>query len=79
MSGVDTVAAARGLQGELRARAEEIERARRLPADLSGAFARAGFYRMCVPQVYGGLELPPADTMYTIETLAQADGSAAWS
>ena len=28
--------------------------------------------------MYGGLELPPADTMYTIETLAQADGSAAW-
>jgi alkylation response protein AidB-like acyl-CoA dehydrogenase len=78
VSGVDTVAAARGLQGELRARAEEIERARRLPADLSRAFARAGFYRMCVPEVYGGLELPPADTMYTIETLAQADGSAAW-
>jgi len=23
---------------------------------------------MCVPQAYGGLELPPADTMYTIET-----------
>jgi alkylation response protein AidB-like acyl-CoA dehydrogenase len=78
VSGVDTVAAARGFQGELRARADEIERARRLPADLSRAFARAGFYRMCVPEVYGGLELPPADTMYTIETLAQADGSAAW-
>jgi alkylation response protein AidB-like acyl-CoA dehydrogenase len=77
-SAVDTVAAARAMRGELRARAEEIERARRIPADLSTSFARAGFFRMCVPLVYGGLELPPADTMYTIETLAQADGSSAW-
>jgi len=75
---VDTVGAARAMAGELRGRADEIERARRIPADLSAGFARAGFYRMCVPEVYGGLELPPADTMYTIETLAQADGSAAW-
>ena len=80
MSGshVDTVSTARAMRGELRGRAEEIERARRIPADLSAGFARAGFFRMCVPQAYGGLELPPADTMYTIETLAQADGSAAW-
>jgi indole-3-acetate monooxygenase len=74
----DTVATARAMKGELRGRSDEIERARRMPADLSASFARAGFYRMCVPEVYGGLELPPADTMYTIETLAQADGSAAW-
>jgi alkylation response protein AidB-like acyl-CoA dehydrogenase len=75
---IDTVAAARAMRGELRGRADEIERARRIPADLSTTFARAGFFRMCVPEVYGGLELPPADTMYTIETLAQADGSSAW-
>jgi alkylation response protein AidB-like acyl-CoA dehydrogenase len=75
---LDTVTAARAMHADLCARAEEIERARRIPADLSAAFARAGFYRMCVPEVYGGLELPPADTMGTIETLAQADGSSAW-
>jgi len=77
-AGIDTVSAARAMSGELRGRSDEIERTRRIPADLSAGFARAGFYRMCVPEVYGGLELPPADTMYTIETLAQADGSAAW-
>jgi alkylation response protein AidB-like acyl-CoA dehydrogenase len=75
---LDTVSAARAMRAELRARGDEIERARRIPADLSASFARAGFFRMCVPEVYGGLELPPADTMYTIETLAQADGSSAW-
>ena len=76
MSGA--VANARALQTTLRERASEIETARRLPADLSAEFARAGFYRMCVPEKYGGLELPPMTTMETIETLGAADGSAAW-
>lgn len=62
----------------LRERAPEIEEARRLPRDLSERFARAGFYRMCVPEIYGGLELPPAETMQTIEALARADGACAW-
>ena len=74
----DPIAIARALQPKLRERADEIEAARRLPADLSAEFASAGFYRMCVPEAYGGLELPPMTTMETIETLAAADGSAAW-
>src|SRR6056297_336011 len=62
----------------LRERAPEIEAARQLPRDLSERFARAGFYRMCVPEIHGGLELPPAETMQTIEALARADGACAW-
>jgi len=77
-SPVDTLAAARALAPEIRRRADEVEQARRLPRDLSQHFARVGFYRMCVPAAYGGLELPPADTMRTIEAVAQADGSCAW-
>lgn len=75
---VDTLEAARALAPEIRGRADEVEQARRLPPDLSRRFAEAGFYRMCVPEAYGGLELPPADTMRTIEVLAQADGACAW-
>jgi alkylation response protein AidB-like acyl-CoA dehydrogenase len=75
---VDTLAIAEGLQAELRRRGDEVEQARRLPPDLSRRFAEAGFYRMCVPLAYGGLELPPADTMRTIEAVARADGSCAW-
>ncbi len=74
----DPHAAAEELRPALRARADEIESARRLPADLAATFAEAGFYRMCVPACYGGLELPPAETMHAIETLARGDGSAAW-
>jgi alkylation response protein AidB-like acyl-CoA dehydrogenase len=69
---------ARGFDAELRERASEIEDARRLPRDLSDRFARAGFYRMCVPEAYGGLELPPAETMEAIEILARADAASAW-
>jgi alkylation response protein AidB-like acyl-CoA dehydrogenase len=75
---MSVVAAAHDLRKELRDRADEIEQLRRLPRDLSDRFAKAGFYRTCVPEIYGGLELPPDETMQLIETLAQADGSCGW-
>lgn len=75
---IDVRRNARHLSKELIARADEIEANRRLPRDLSDRFASAGFYRTCVPEVYGGLELPPAETMEAIEILARADGSSAW-
>ena len=50
------VAAARGFQAELKSRADEIERGRQLPQDIAVKFAKAGFYRLCVPQAYGGVE-----------------------
>ena len=72
------VAAAEGFRTELIGRADEIELARKLPADISERFASAGFYRTCIPEAYGGLELPPATTARMIEALACADGSAGW-
>jgi alkylation response protein AidB-like acyl-CoA dehydrogenase len=74
----DTIAAARALQPMLRERGDEIESGRRLPADISRRFAEEGFYALGVPEVYGGLERPPVVTAETIETIAQADASAAW-
>ena len=74
----DTRDTARAFTSELRERAQEFEEARRLPRDLSDRFAASGFYPMCVPSVYGGLELAPAKTMETIEILARADGASAW-
>lgn len=72
------VSTARAFQAELKSRADEIERGRQLPSDIAGRFAAAGFYRLCVPEVYGGLEADPATIASVIETLAEADGSAAW-
>ncbi len=74
----DLQAAARGFHAELRSRAGEIESGRRLPADIAKRFAEAGFYRPCVPQAYGGLESDPLTLSNLIETIAEADGSAAW-
>ncbi len=72
------IEAARRFQTELKNRAAEIETARRLPADIADRFASAGFYRLCVPKCYGGIETDPLTLVKVIETLAQADGSAAW-
>lgn len=77
-AGLEPLAAVEALSEEIRSRADEIERARRIPRDLSRSFAAAGLFRMCVPSVYGGLELAPAQTMRTIEAVARADGSSAW-
>lgn len=72
------VSAACGFQEELKRRADEIEKARQLPADIATRFSQAGFYRLCVPSVYGGHEADPLVVAQVIETLGQADGSAAW-
>jgi alkylation response protein AidB-like acyl-CoA dehydrogenase len=69
---------ARSFGPELRERAPAIEQARRLPRDLSDRFAEAGFYRLFVPEIHGGLEAPPAEAMEAVEILAQADGAPAW-
>lgn len=62
----------------LRERADEIEAARRLPEDLARQFAEAGLCRMLVPESVGGWEVSPSEMLAAIETLAEADGSAAW-
>jgi alkylation response protein AidB-like acyl-CoA dehydrogenase len=74
----DLIAAARGFHDELKHRAAEIEAARRLPADFAKKFMEAGFFRLCVPKEYGGLETDPLTFANLAETLAEADGSAAW-
>lgn len=74
----DIVAAAVALQPEIRARAAEIEKARRLPPDLAQTLARAGLFRMATPRAIGGLEAEPAAIFRAIEAVAEADASAGW-
>ena len=75
---IQILSAARGFRDELTSRAAEFERARRIPAELAARMAEAGLFRLCVPEVYGGLEADPLTMVQVIETLAEADGSAAW-
>jgi alkylation response protein AidB-like acyl-CoA dehydrogenase len=74
----ELVAAARKLAPSIAARAEEIESGRRLPKDIADAMADAGLYGLAVPRTLGGAEAPPAAMVEILETIAQADASAAW-
>ncbi|MGB5483937.1 acyl-CoA dehydrogenase family protein [Parasphingorhabdus sp.] len=71
-------AAVLALLPEIAARAEETERARRLPADLAAKLAAAGAFNLSKPAALGGLELEPLDFMKIVETVAEADASTSW-
>jgi len=66
------------LAPEVRARRQEIEAARRLPADLAEALRATGIFALTVPRALGGGEAGPAELMDAIEALAAADGSTGW-
>ena len=63
---------------QIRAAAEEIERARRLPKSIVDALKEAGIFGMPMPRVWGGPELDPLTQFRVLETLAMADGSVGW-
>lgn len=75
---VDLIAEATRLAPALASRADDFEKARRIPADVSLELARAGMYRMFIPRIYGGLEASPIEGVRAFEILARADASAAW-
>lgn len=74
----DLISAARRLAPSIAARADEIEAGRRLPKDIAMAMAEAGLYGVIVPRTLNGAEAPPATMVEVIETIANADASAAW-
>ncbi|MGC4808502.1 acyl-CoA dehydrogenase family protein [Micromonospora sp. DT233] len=73
------IGAVRELAPELRRRAEEIEAARELPADLLAQLRAAGCFRMFVPRSHGGYEADPHTGLAVLEELARADGSTGWT
>lgn len=75
---IDPVAVARALLPTLRARADEVEAARRLPPDLAKQLGAHGLYRVWAPRAAGGLELAPEPVLRAFEALAEADGAVAW-
>jgi hypothetical protein len=74
-----TLEAVAALAPDIAARAEEIERGRRVPPDLVEALTAAGCFRMLVPHSHGGAELALPAQMRMIEELARADGSVGWT
>ena len=70
--------AARAFRPRILAERERIEADRRIPADLARGLADAGFFRISLPEAYGGLDLSPTESMEVFEELARADASVAW-
>jgi alkylation response protein AidB-like acyl-CoA dehydrogenase len=69
---------ARALAPRIRARAEEIEAARQLPADLVLEIANARLFKVGVSEADGGLGADIVTTLRVIEEVARADGSTGW-
>ena len=63
---------------QIRAAADEIERARRLPASIVAALKAAGVFGMAMPRVWGGPELDAMTQFRVLEALAMVDASVAW-
>jgi alkylation response protein AidB-like acyl-CoA dehydrogenase len=63
---------------DIKARRDEIEKTRHLPADIAQGLKDARVWAQSVPKAVGGDESAPTDIMRTIETVATADGSAGW-
>jgi len=75
--GAALLEAARAFRQRIIADRDRIEAARRIPEDLAQELARAGFFRLFLPEAYGGLDLTPMAAMEVFEKLAGADASVA--
>jgi alkylation response protein AidB-like acyl-CoA dehydrogenase len=74
-----TLEAVAALAPDIAARAEEIERGRRVPPDLVEELTAAGCFRTLVPSTHGGAGAALPAQMRVIEELARADGSVGWT
>lgn len=71
--------AVQNLAPTIAARAPEIESARRVPTDLLDELIDTGCFRMLLPRSHGGAAADLPTAMRTLETLAIADASVAWT
>ena len=66
------------LATDIRARAAEIEAARRMPLDLVATLKSIGAFRLFVPRSHDGLELDLPTGLEVITALARIDASVGW-
>ncbi|MGW5723522.1 acyl-CoA dehydrogenase family protein [Amycolatopsis sp. NPDC003865] len=74
----EILARAQALAPVLRDRAEEIERARRLPPDVVDLLRGTGVFRMGFSRAHGGPELTSVEQTEVIEAIAYGDAGAGW-
>jgi len=77
-NGFTLLEVARSFRPRILAQRDEIEALRRLPEEMTRELARAGFFRIYLPEAYGGLDLTPMQAIEVFEELARADASVAW-
>ncbi len=70
--------AARAMATRVAAASEQIDRERRIPADLAGELADEGFFRLLVPRSLGGAELDFLDFLRIVQIFGAVDGSVGW-
>ena len=73
------VQAAKAIRPTLRRYKDEIEREQRMPPALAEEMREAGFYRLLIPRIYGGLESDPLTFLRVGELLAEGCGSVGWN
>jgi alkylation response protein AidB-like acyl-CoA dehydrogenase len=70
--------AAKSLEPQIRASAEESEQTRRLSLPLIKAIAQAGLFRLWRPRSLGGEEVDAATAVRVIEEVSRIDGTTGW-
>jgi indole-3-acetate monooxygenase len=75
----DAVARARALGPDLDAATGEIERTKRIPADLLAKIHEARLGRMFLPKIYGGDEVDPCTYLRALEAVSRHDASVGWN
>lgn len=74
----DLLAAAEGMLPDIRAAADSIDEARRVPDWLAEKLAAAGFFHLLTGREHGGLAADPVTAARIIETLSTASPSVGW-
>src|SRR5580698_9867877 len=77
-AGTDILEIAHTFRSRISAMRDRIESGRRVPEDIACELAQAGFFRLYLPEAYGGLDLSPMEAMEVFEELARADACVAW-
>ena len=75
---LDPLAVAEGMLPEIRAAADAIDEARRVPDWLADKLAAAGFFHLLTGPEHGGLGADPVTAARAIERLSTASPSVAW-
>ncbi len=75
----ELISFARDWSEKLPEHSRRIDEERRLPQEISDAFAKGGLYHTLVPKDFGGSEAHPRTVVEVIKLIAQGDGSAGWN